>query len=110
MMQTPVQIASRGIFLAPWWREKILRKASKLEEFHPRITACRVVVESPARHSHKDRQYKLRVGLELPRGYIVIDREPAATLDEAVERAFDAARRRLDERGRRRVARRQASA
>lgn len=98
MIQTPVQIASRGFTLPPWWREKILRKASKLEEFHPRITACRVVVESSPQHPHKGRQYKLRVDVEVPRGFIVINREPAGTLNEAIDRAFDAAERRLEDR------------
>lgn len=101
MMQTPVQIASRGFTLPPWWRERILDKAEKLGEFHHRITACRVVVEEPPRHKRKGRPYTVRIDLELPRAFIVVDREPAPTLDEAVERAFDAAGRRLQDLARR---------
>lgn len=100
MMQSPVQIASRGLSLAPWWRERILRKSEKLEEYFGRITRCRVVVDSPHRHHHKGRDYRVRVDIELPGAFLVINREGCPTLDEAVEAAFDAAQRRLEDRAR----------
>jgi ribosome-associated translation inhibitor RaiA len=99
MIQTPIQISSRGIGLAVWWKDAIQKKIEKLELFHHRITACRVVVETI--HQHKGRHYQVRIDLELPGRVIVIDRETAATLDEAIERSFDAAGRRLEDFARR---------
>lgn len=101
MMQSPVQIASRGPVLLEWWRDKILRKAEKLNEYFDRITRCRVVVESPHRHRHKGKLYSVRIDIEVPGAFIVISREPCPTLNEAVDVAFDAAERRLEERARR---------
>ncbi|MFI5360942.1 MAG: HPF/RaiA family ribosome-associated protein [Elusimicrobiota bacterium] len=97
MDRFPVVIASRSFELSGFWRESIRRKAEKLAEFHPRITACRVVVEEPPRHHRSGALYTVRVDVEVPRGLIVIDRESAATLEEAVSRSFDAAGRRLED-------------
>ena len=100
MIQTPVQITSRGFGLAVWWKDAVQKKVEKLERFHHRITACRVVVES-IHHHHYGRPYQGRIDLELPGRVIVIDREEAATLEEAIERSFDAVGRRLEDFARR---------
>lgn len=101
MIQVPVQITARGFKLADWWKEALRQKVEKLEEFHHRITACHVVVEAVTHHHRKGRVYKVRVDVEVPRGLIVIDREPAPTLEEAIELAFDAAGRKLEDLSRR---------
>ena len=103
MMQSPVQIAARGIVLNPWWRDRILHKAEKLEEYCDRITHCRVVVEERHKHSHKGRLYGVRIDVEVPGGLIVVSREPDPFLNAAIERAFDAAERKLEDRFKRRV-------
>jgi cold shock CspA family protein len=98
MMQSPVQVVARGFTLHGWWRDKILLKSEKLLEFCSWITHCRVVVESRHRHSHKKRLYNARIDITVPGRVLVIDREAEPTLGEAIERAFDAAERRLEER------------
>jgi cold shock CspA family protein len=101
MNQTPLEITARGLVLNDWWWDKIQRKMLKLSEFDPRITHCRVVVESPHKHRRKGRPYLVRIDIDSPRGFIVINREPDASLNAAIDRAFDAAERRLEERVRR---------
>ena len=98
MMETPVQIVARGFRLHGWWREKILRKAEKLAEFCAWITHCRVVAESRHKHSHKDRLYNVRIDVSIPHHLLVINREAEPTLNAAIDKAFDAAERRLEER------------
>lgn len=98
MMQTPVQIVARGFTLNSWWRDKILRKSEKLMEFCSWITHCRVVAESRHKHSHKDRMYNVRIDVSVPRHLLVINREAEPTLNAAIDKAFDAAERRLEER------------
>lgn len=98
MMQTPVQIVARGFTLNSWWRDKILRRSEKLMEFCSWITHCRVVAESRHKHSHKDRMYNVRIDISVPRRLLVINREAEPTLNAAIDKAFDAAERRLEER------------
>lgn len=98
MMQTPVQVVARGFTLNSWWRDKILRKSEKLMEFCSWITHCRVVAESRHKHSHKDRMYNVRIDISVPRRLLVINREAEPTLNAAIDKAFDAAERRLEER------------
>ena len=98
MMQSPVQIVARGFTLNSWWRDKLLRKTEKLLEFCSWITHCRVVAESRHKHSHKARSYNVRIDISIPHHLLVINREAEPTLSEAIDRAFDAAERRLEER------------
>lgn len=98
MTQVPIQITARGFTLRGWWRDKLLRKAEKLMDFCGWITHCRIVVESRHKHSHKDRLYNVRVDIAIPGRLLVISREPEPTLNAAIDMAFDAAERRLEER------------
>ena len=49
-MEIPLQITLRGVAQSGAVEAAIRDKAAKLEQFHPRITGCRVVVEVPGRH------------------------------------------------------------
>lgn len=97
MMQAPIQVVARGFVLLSWWREKILRRSEKLMEFCGWITHCRVVVESRHKHSHKKRMYNVRIDIAIPGRVLVIDREAEPSLNAAIDMAFDAAERRLEE-------------
>ena len=53
------------------------RKGNKLDSFlSDGIVSCRVTVEAPHRHHHKGKAYKLRIGVTVPGGELVINREP----------------------------------
>lgn len=95
-MQAQLRITARGITLGAGWRERILRKAGWLEKFHGRITSCSVVVEIPHKHHRKGRLCDVRVDVQVPRGVVVV-RQAADSLGAALERAFEAAKERLEE-------------
>jgi cold shock CspA family protein len=103
-----------------WVREEI----AKLTTFYPRIMACRVAVESPHRHHRLGRQYHIRIDLTVPGGKIVFKDEPSLrarvrqmgdtkvakhlelkiahkNLRQAIDDAFKAAGRRLQDYARR---------
>lgn len=104
-MQTPVQIAFHGLDCSEATREFIEEKVAWLERFHDRITACRVVVETPHRHRRQGKQYLVRIDLTVPGGEVVVNRDPAqrdqTDLNAAISHAFTAARRQLEEHTRR---------
>jgi cold shock CspA family protein/ribosome-associated translation inhibitor RaiA len=63
--------------------------------------SCRVVLELPARHQRKGKQYAVRIDLKVPGGELAVTREHDEDLQVAVRDAFDAARRRLEDYARR---------
>jgi cold shock CspA family protein len=103
-----------------WVRDEI----SKLTMFYPRIMACRVVVESPHHHHRLGSQFHIRIDLTVPGGEIVIKHQPSLRarvrqtgetqfakhlelrtahkdLRQAIDDAFKAAGRRLQDYARR---------
>ncbi len=65
-MQVPLQITYHGIPRSEALDARIRDKAEKLEEFHPRITSCRVVVEERDRHHHQGRQFTVSIDARVP--------------------------------------------
>ncbi|TAL24972.1 MAG: HPF/RaiA family ribosome-associated protein [Nitrospirae bacterium] len=96
-MKLPLQITARNLDLPDAFRENIRDKAEKLDEFYDRIMRCRVVVESPHRHSHEGIKYNVHIEMTVPGAELVIKREPNEDLNVAIRDAFDAARRRLED-------------
>jgi ribosomal subunit interface protein len=77
-------------------------RVAKLEEFHDRITACRVVVESPHQRHQQGNLYQVRIYLSVPQHDLVIDRSNLAwksheDVHVAIRDAFQAARRQLQD-------------
>lgn len=96
-MELPLQITARDIELTDAIRTEITKRAEKLDAAYDRVMRCRVVVESPHRHSHDGKLYNVRIELTVPGGEMVIKREPNEDLYVAIRDSFDAARRRLEE-------------
>jgi cold shock CspA family protein len=103
-----------------WVRDEV----SKLAILYPRIMACHVAVESPRRHHKHGSQFHIRIDLTVPGGEIVIKHEPSLharvrqagetkfakhlelnnaheNLRQAIDHAFKAAGRRLQDYARR---------
>ncbi|HUC19371.1 MAG TPA: HPF/RaiA family ribosome-associated protein [Acetobacteraceae bacterium] len=104
-MQIPIQITFRNIASAPAVEALIRKRAEALEKYFGRIIACRVVVEESTRRPHQGKLYHLRVDLTVPGREIVIRRDPAGRharedILVAVNDAFDAARRQLEDHAR----------
>ena len=96
-MELPLQITSRNFKLFEDVETKIRNEAEKLNKFYDRIMRCRVVVESPHRHSRQGKQFHVKIHLTLPGGDMVIKREPREDIKVAIRDSFSAARRKLED-------------
>lgn len=96
-MQGPVQITYRGIPSSAALEEAVRGKAAKLEQFYARLGRCRVVIEQPARHQQRGKEFVVHVELKVPGGEIAVNRDHHADVYVALRDAFDAARRKLEE-------------
>ena len=96
-MQLPVQVTYRGMESSAALEHAVRDKAAKLEQFHPRITSCRVVIEQPAHHKRKGKEFVVHVDLTAPGGEIAVNRDHDTDVYAALHDAFDAARRKLED-------------
>lgn len=98
-MQRPLELIVTDFNLPEAAAAEIRAQVAKLETFFDRIVGCRVAVEGPGRHLRG--QYRVRVDLQVPGHVIVIDRQRGKDLPEAIDEAFKAAGRRLQDCARR---------
>jgi len=107
-METPVQVTFQDIEHSDSIESLIREKVAKLEEFHGRITSCRVAVSQPRARGRQGHLYKVRVDITVPGGKeIVASRDPGVDhshedITVAIRDAFDAANRQLQDYARRR--------
>lgn len=96
-MLAPLQISARGLPLGTPDEDAIRQAAESLEGFGDRIVSCRVAVSLPHRHHRAGVPYDVRVDIGLPRGTVVVTRQSDPSLQTAVQGAFSAARRQLQD-------------
>lgn len=96
-MQVPLQITIRNIQHSEALESHIREKAAKLEEFHPRITSCRVTVEEFRKHHQQGRQLQVRIDVRVPQHEIAATRDHHEDVYVALRDAFDAVKRQLEE-------------
>lgn len=99
-MQLPLQITVRDMEHSPALDEAIRDKAAKLEHYYSKITACRVGVEMAQKHKHQGKLFNVRIDITVPGHEFVINRELNEDVYVALRDAFDAAKRQLEEHGR----------
>jgi nucleotide-binding universal stress UspA family protein/cold shock CspA family protein len=105
-VRTPFDIAYRNLRRSRTIEEHVLRGIGRLERVNQRLLRCRVTVELRHPRHKSGNLYHVRLDLMLPDHEIVVSRTPPAhTQSEevvnAIGEAFDSARRRLVEAGRR---------
>ncbi len=123
-MIKPVQVTFRNMQSSDALEDEIRSRVAWLERFSSDLVGCRVVLEVPHRHQRRGRPVSVRVELSLPGGDAIVSNGPtlhghlkdmqaeehrkdgdvdAAHKDAlvAIHEAFDAARRRLEDRTRR---------
>ncbi len=76
-MAANVRITFRDLSPPQLAEERIRERVDRLARLHPRIIACRTVVEAPHRHRHKGKLYRVRIDVTLPGGELVVDRNAA---------------------------------
>lgn len=96
-MQTPLQITIRDMPHSEALEAHIREKAAKLEEFHPRITSCRVTVEELGKHPHQGRHFRVRIDARVPGREVIANRDHDEDVYVALRDAFDAVKRQLEE-------------
>jgi len=96
-MVLPLQVSARGTTVTDMMRALIEQHAAKLEQFHDRMTACRVVVNAQHAHMGRTTLYNVRIDLTVPGEEIVVRRKIQPDLLSAVQDAFDAAGRQLQD-------------
>ena len=100
-MELPIQITFRGMAHSAALEAAVRERTAKLAQFHGHIMSCRVVIETAARHSKQGKPFVVRLDIKFAGGEIAINREHSEDPFVAVRDAFDAARRKLEDRARR---------
>ena len=76
-MKSELQITYRNMKPSAEIEKWIHAEAAKLDTLYSRVMGCRVAVEVPHRHHRKGSPYHIRIDLTVPRGEIVVKREPS---------------------------------
>lgn len=76
-MQFPVQITYRNVTPSESVEKWIRAEADKLDRFYKRVVGCRIAIEMPHRHHRKGSPYHIRIDLTVPGEEIVVKREPS---------------------------------
>lgn len=105
-MQLPIQITFRNFPHSDAIDAYVRERAAKLDTFFTRITACRVVVETPHQHQQHGRHFRVRIDLTVPGGEVVVSHAPDENPTNedpyaAIDQAFDQMGRRLQDHVRR---------
>lgn len=106
-MQLPLDIQFHNTDRSPAVEAAIRELATKLERIARDVVSLRVHVEGPHKHAHHGGQYAVSVDLRFVGGEVLASRRPAGRVEHedvyvALRDAFNAARRQLQDRIRRR--------
>lgn len=99
-MKIPLQITLRDIPGSEAVETVIREKAEKLDLFYPHIMSCRVTVEIPGKHKHQGKEFNVRIDITVPGSEIVVNRVHHEDIYVVLRDAFDAAKRQLEDYGR----------
>lgn len=99
-MKLQLQITTRDIPHSDALENHIREKAEKLDTFYPNVMGCRVVVEIPHKHKHQGRMFRVRLDITVPGKELVANHEHEDVY-VAMREAFNAAKRQLEDYGRR---------
>ena len=104
-METPLEIVFHNMPSSLEVEAEIREHVGKLERRFGRLTSCRVAVELLHRQHHTGNVYDVHITMRVPRGELVVSREPHRAKEKYAEPdihvslrdAFKAAARRLTE-------------
>jgi cold shock CspA family protein len=75
-MKSELRITYRNMKPSTEVEKWIRDEAAKLDTLYSRVMGCRVTVEVPHRHHRKGSLYHIRIEMTVPHGEIVVKREP----------------------------------
>jgi len=96
-LQVPLEITGHDAYVSKRVESLIEKKTAKLERFYDRLTSCRVVIDRSAKSQKNGTPFNVRIHLGVPGREITIDRQQDPDLMAAVQSAFDAATRKLQD-------------
>lgn len=99
-MQIPLQITIRDVAHSEALISHIRERARKLDAYSDHIMSCRVVVEMPHNHPHQGKQFAVRIDIGMAGGEIVVNRDQDEDVHVASSKAFDVAKRQIEDYGR----------
>ena len=100
-MNIPIHLSAKGVELSPDQEALIRASVDGLERFFPRLVASRVVVSAPHRRPRGEPvAWSLHLSLTVPGGELAVTRQAKPAFREALDDAFDAARRQLQDNAR----------
>jgi ribosomal subunit interface protein len=94
---TNPQITYRGMPHSPAMDTRINELVAKLDDLHPRITRCHVVVDETDRHKSKGNLFEVHVDLHIPGSEIVATQQAHPDAYVAIGEAFDVVTRQLED-------------
>jgi ribosome-associated translation inhibitor RaiA len=100
-MELPLQITVRGVEVGGATETLIRQYAEKLNRYYDRIMGMRVMVEVPQRQMGEPIVHNVHIDITVPGGEVVVKRQAHPELQTAIQQAFEAARRRLQDYARR---------
>jgi sigma 54 modulation/S30EA-like ribosomal protein len=102
-MRQPMTITFPGLKPNPLIEAEIRKRADKLDALCPGIISCHVVADIPHRHHQRGNNFRVRIDIKVRREEIAVARDgPQKDLRLVLKRAFDVARRRLQDHTRQR--------
>ncbi len=96
-MEVPLQIVVRNFPHSEALEVRVREHVAKLEEFHPRIVSCRVTIEESRKQHRHGRQFQVRIDVRVPGKEIAVNRDHDEDVYLALNEAFHAARRQLED-------------
>lgn len=91
------KITYRGLQHSAAFDAKIREYTGKLEEFHPKITSCHVIVDERERNKTKGNHFEVRVDVHVPGREIVASLQEHADPYVALHSAYQVLYRQLEE-------------
>lgn len=76
-MQSELRLTFRNVESSKEIEELIRTAAARLDSFYDRLIGCHVTVELSHKHRRKGTRYNVNLNLTIPRGEIVVKREPS---------------------------------
>jgi ribosome-associated translation inhibitor RaiA len=98
----PLVLAVHNAELPPDAERDIRRRVEWLSRYYDGLVSCRVTIDLPqSRHRSDGMLYGVRIDVTVPGGELLVDRQPREELVTALDAAFKAMRRRLQDYARR---------
>ena len=91
------QITYRGMEASRAMDSRILEYAQKLEEFHPKITMCHVIVDMVDRRKTKGNHFEVRIDVHVPGREVVASQKEHTDPYVAMHEAFEVVYRQPEE-------------